>query len=204
VFLLAWLGSGAFWIHNHHTTRSAQAQVPMAETTLAFEQWQDQGWRELPTTRSVLGPVLAQSFDFQLAGALETIEQALIAQGWSVIEPMSWRRVVGGFSRNPMPFPRAFNGRSEALWLKKTRPDGSVSHVFRLWASGVSLAPKDIEEKSQPVWLGQLRATELERNWLGLARWVDVPAADEIEVLANTWPNQLIIPAQRPWLEPNG
>ena len=199
IFIVCWMVFSYVHIEQRLEQRWVASQVPVQEQTMTQEEWQSGGWRELPAERSLLGPPIARVFDFQLAGGLGAIEAALADQGWQRVERLTGQRMFASLGRVPMHWPRALNGRAEALLMTKTEPDGEV-RVVRLWASGLSVTTDLL---TQPVWLGQVRRVSAQRGWLGFQRWLDVmddgPLVD-LKQSMDPWP---LIRSRRLWSEPS-
>lgn len=199
VFVLCWIVFAWAHVEQRLDDRLVASQVPIQSQVTSVSAWQGGGWRTLPDQRSLLGPPIARVFDFQVAGERSALRSALVNQGWEQAEPITWRLLFAHLGRGPVHWPRALNGRAEALLMTQEQPNGQVT-VLRLWASGLSVMS---ETNGQPVWLGQVRRVQAERGFLGFQRWFDV-ADDEplltLEASLAEWP---FIRSRPLWSEPN-
>lgn len=193
LFVLAWLALGGFAVHQGHAQRLANSQVPVIEAVMAKDQWRAGGWRSLPQTRSVMGPEATRSFDIQWAGGLDSIERRLREQGWQPVPTLTWRERLDRLDTRPLPWPRAFNGQREALWMQQTNDRGEIEHLIRLWRSGVSVVPDSGEGEPQPVWFVQLRAVERQSSGWGLSRWIDRLDRDLVAALVEREGDDVVV-----------
>ena len=202
MFVVVWVALGWVNVHKGIGERLASSQVPLAEAVMPMDAWLAGGWQTLPQTRSVLGPRVMQSFDFQWAGPLVVVADRLSAAGWQAMPQLSWRERLDRVDSQPMPWPRAFNGQREVLWMQKTNDQGGVEYLIRLWRSGVSIDPQTPQAERLPVWLVQLRGVEPAPNWLGLTRWTDRLVPDRVNALAEREAPRVVVTSPRLLSEP--
>lgn len=212
VFLSAWVVLAGVHINTQYSVRLQASEVPLNAQFMGQHQWLDGGWQTLPDRRSLLGPERSQTIDFQLAASLgdagnegdrtqggrtqgdqtQGLITQLEAQGWARVPPITWRGLIDGLSQRPLHWPRALNGRSEALLMMRTdKVDGGVE-VLRLWASGLVIET-DQESLLKPVWLGQVRRVKVERGFWGLMRWVDEASAAPLNEFSQSFSDQVFI-----------
>ncbi len=197
LFVVAWVAIGGWMISDGHADRMANSQVPLTEATMPEDEWRSGGWQTLPQVRSVLGPPATQPFDFQWAGDLTKIEAQLRARGWQPLPTLTWRERLERVDTQPTPWPRAFNGQREVLWMQRGNDRGEIEYTIRFWRSGVALTLAHGEGDQQPIWLGQLRAVDRQTNWLGFSRWVDRPAPKQVAALGSAVGQAMMITSMR-------
>ena len=156
------------WQVGEHTDEDLAAlQSTTVTRSIAAEDWWDGGWRSLPSERARLSSVGSRAFDAQFAVAPERLATLLRADGWAPVPESDWRWFLQALNPEPtersLPLiGRAYEGRPEALLLAKNiAPEGHLL-TFRLWDSGVRLAPGE-----QVVYLGQVAEETLVQR-LGL------------------------------------
>lgn len=207
VFLSAWVVLAGVQINAQYTTRLQASEVPLNVQLMGQHQWLEGGWQTLPDRRSLLGPEISQAIDFQLAASLadESSEgeqtkvdqtKGLIGrledQGWVRVPPITWRGLINGLSQRPLHWPRALNGRSEALLMTRTDQVNRNVEVLRLWASGLVIET-DQESLLKPVWLGQMRGVQMEQGFWGLMRWVDEAGSAPLNEFSQSFSDQAFI-----------
>jgi len=203
VFFGAWVLLAGVHVQQEYEPRLTQSEVPINPQVMSQQRWLAGGWQSLPDRRSLLGPEIAQSIDFQLAAPLvhagagngdekDGLLAQLEAQGWVSVPPISWRGVLMGLNQSPMHWPRALNGRSEAILMTRTQGETGQVQVLRLWDSGLLLKTDEVSPLI-PVWLGQARAVQLERGLLGFRRWRDQPDSSPIDALREQFGDDALI-----------
>ena len=203
LFFGAWVLLAGVHVHQQVETRLSESEVPINPQVMSQQRWRSGGWQSLPDRRSLLGPEIAQSIDFQLAAPLvdarggngdgkKGLLAQLEAQGWVSVPPISWRGVMMGLNHSPLHWPRALNGRSEAILMARSQKATGQVEVLRLWDSGLLL---ETDEASPliPVWLGQARVVQLERGLLGFRRWRDRPDPSPVEALQEQFGDEVLI-----------
>ncbi len=199
VFLGAWAVLAGVHIDTQYTARLQASEVPINAQVMSQEAWLQGGWRTLPDRRSLLGPEIAQTIDFQLAGVLVDeggstpgLISSLEAQGWVREPAITWRRVIDGLGEDPLHWPRALNGRSEAVLMTRTDETTGRVEVLRLWASGLTIETAE-RGGAKPVWLGQVRRVKMERGFWGWMRWVDEASSVPLDELAQQFGQAVFI-----------
>lgn len=162
-------------VNLHSRSETAMIQASMALRYMALEQWWDGGWQELPEERTS-APVAAKYFTGQIVADREHIVRLLSAAAWEEVPDADWLWLIQAL--NPQPneaslplLGRAFQGRSEALLMRKTAPEGARLVTVRLWDSGLRLGADE-----QVVFLLQVAEEQLVQR-LGLfSYWRSAPA----------------------------
>jgi len=156
------------WQVGEHTDEDLVAlQSTTATRSIAAEDWWNGAWRSLPAERTRLSAVEARVFDAQFAVRPERLAGLLEADGWAPVPESDWRWFLQALNPEPtersLPLiGRAYEGRPEVLLLQKDiAPEGHLM-TFRLWDSGMRLAPDE-----QVVYLGQVAEETLVQR-LGL------------------------------------
>jgi len=156
------------WQVGEHTDEDLAAlQSTTVTRSIAAEDWWNGAWRSLPAERTRLSAVEARVFDAQFAVRPERLAGLLEADGWAPVPESDWRWFLQALNPEPtersLPLiGRAYEGRPEVLLLQKDiAPEGHLM-TFRLWDSGMRLAPDE-----QVVYLGQVAEETLVQR-LGL------------------------------------
>lgn len=192
-FRMRWVGvflvSGLFFstthIHLAGPERLANSEVPLTLQTMTYQMWSKDGWQSLPKYRSVFGSPLERQLDFQVAGDLKSIEARLYLAGWQRVPAMDWVDWLSGLADQPLPWPRALNGRREALLMTRSVSSSEQIDVLRLWESGVVLSG-GAGDQMQTVWLGQVRRATLQAGLMGVRRWEDGMETEPLDALNET------------------
>ncbi len=184
---LAWTFYGsfalaAFW----YAPRSVNATLdrfkpPLPQASLAMADWWADGLQD------------ARSFDIEVAGRLQPLQQRLLAQGWQVQREADWVSVLGlldddtTLAERPV-LPIALDAHPEALLLRRRGDHDDRIDVVRLW-----LAPARLEQGT-PLWVGRVETLQVRRRMRLLMLWQPLPSqpslpADMRAVLA-TFPHQ--------------
>ena len=143
------------------------AYTPQRDLTqMTLADWWLDGWQEMPHLRTDLRGRGEHPFNFQYAGALATLQQALEPAGWRPAEPLGWHNLLHLLSPSltlqELPvLPQVHDGRHESLALEKEL-EGGGRLVLRLWPANVQLLPR-----GEPLWLGSVSA-QSRRRMLGL------------------------------------
>lgn len=120
--------------------------------------WWQQDWQLLDKQRAVFGSHPARYFNFQYAGDIERLANALQQTGWQSSNPAGWLWPLETLNPQPdynsLPIPgRDYLGHKENLRLLLPGAILGETRVvtLRLWDSGMSL-----EDTGDRVYLGQL------------------------------------------------
>lgn len=177
------------WQVGVHLEEDLEAvRIPIEERPLASEDWWETEWARLPTQRTRASAAPARDFNLQVAMPLDSVAGGLAADGWTTVEPASWRWVLQ--SLNPeadtrtLPLTgRNFLGQSERLVLRRATDDPEQQWVLRLWDSGGRL-----DAVGTPLYLGQFTLERLEqRLWLFNLWRPQYPTEADLARLANAW-----------------
>ena len=159
----------------HLEAETAAVQAPVVQQQVPREQWWNDGWQMLPEQRTTARTVAATEFTAQVAASPERVATLLTAAGWEQVPETGWLWMVQALNPDPdqatLPLlGRAFQGRSEALLLRRTRPSDGRLLTARLWDSGLRLSDDD-----QVVFLLQVAGEQLVQR-LGLfSYWRSAP-----------------------------
>jgi membrane protein DedA with SNARE-associated domain len=156
------------WQVREHQQQDLEAlQTPLVVQQMEAGNWWDSGWQELPMKRTRLSSVASSMFNAQVAVEPQRITELLQPEGWQIVPETDWRWIIQALNPEPdqasLPLlGRAFQGRSEAMLLRRNlAPEGHLL-TLRLWDSGVRLMPGE-----QTLYLGQLSEERLVQR-LGL------------------------------------
>ena len=144
---------------------SLQTGIPTRELT--EQAWWDGQWRQLPALRTRLVSVASTRFNAQVAVDRDRISGMFERAGWERVPDTDWLWVLQALNPEPdqasLPLlGRAFQGRSEALLLRRTVAGTDRILTLRMWDSGVRLLPR-----RQILYLAQLSEEQLVQR-LGL------------------------------------
>ena len=151
------LAVGATWhgVQNH-TQNLQRYTVQQETTTLADDDWWQQGWRKLPAYREDLRDRNNHPLNLQFAGNPQQLAQQLTAQGWrrpTEVTPLSWLSWLN--PQAPLEslavLPQVHDGHSEELLLVRDDADNGRMLALRLWPSHYRL-----QQSQQPLWLGNI------------------------------------------------
>ncbi len=125
--------------------------------------WRNSAWQALPAWRIDLEGSHEQPLNFQWAGTLEKLQQALRAQGWhaapalSPLSAMNWLAPAPDIGALPV-LPEVNDGQHQQLMLIAPH-DGAARQltVLRLWPSNHELL-----DNGNPVWIGKVSRQYLE------------------------------------------
>ena len=144
-------------------------------TTLAAEQWWQRDWATLPAQRNERDVRRRWSLDVQIAGPLQPLQQALVAQGWRVQPQADWVATLALLddskpARAQVVLPATLDARPEELLLLHAgrRPDEQI--VLRLWPAPASLSDRT------PLWMGTAQTLHYRRPLHAASLWL--PVAD--------------------------
>ena len=160
-------------VHLRPDLVSLQAATPVIE--VAEADWWAGGWQDLPADRTRVTSVESRRFNAQVAVDKESLSRLLQATGWETVPEADWRWVIQALNPEPneatLPLlGRAFEGRSEALLLRKKMRESGRIRTIRLWDSGLRLMPGQ-----KTLYLAQLSEEQLVQR-LGLfSYWRAVP-----------------------------
>lgn len=150
--------------------------------------WWSQGWRDAPQERSRNSSVLVREFNIQVALPLETIRRTLLAKGWEPVPPANWTWLMKTLNPDPdvnslAVLSKDFQGRQEVLKLRNPEGNTLSQLTFRVWDSGIRLAPGD-----QPLYLVQWSEEVLQQRLKFFSHWRAIPlSAERLQELAGTF-----------------
>lgn len=136
--------------------------LPRPEITqISAEQWQADGWEQLPRVRKDTRNRQNHPLNIQYTGDLAQLESVLNARGWARAEDLTWNGILKflspGLPLTELPLlPQVHDGRHESLALIKTLPDARYL-ALRLWPAFIQIHPT-----GRPLWLGSV--TELHKQ----------------------------------------
>ncbi len=168
-------------VQEHHAQELAALASPAAVQDMDRGAWWAGRWREVPQERTRLASVGSRRFDMQVAVTPERVTALLGADGWEAVPDSDWRWIVQALNPEPdqanLPLlGRAYQGRSEALLLRRNiEPEGRLL-TFRLWDSGFRLMPG-----GQVLYVGQTAEEELVQRYGVFSYWSASPMRESLE-----------------------
>lgn len=164
------------WQSTEHVARETSAlQIVIPEQQMTEASWWSSAWQELPRERTSVSSLASRRFNAQVAIDPAQMAGLLSRQGWQQVAASDWRWILQAL--NPQPneaslplLGRAFRGRSEALLLRKIRPDTGQLFTVRLWDSGVRLIPG-----GQTLYLAQFSEEQLIQRLDFFSYWRSAP-----------------------------
>jgi len=167
----------AWQVNEHAREDLTSLQTAMVVQELDRSTWWESGWQEMSMERTQLKSVASRKFNAQIAADPERVSALLEQAGWESVPATDWRWIIQALNPEPdqasLPLlGRAYEGRSEALLLRRNlQPDGGLLTI-RLWDSGVRLSPGE-----QVLYFGQL-SEEILVQRLGLFSYWRSTAVD--------------------------
>jgi len=164
------------WQSSEHVAQETAAlQIIIPEQRMPEDVWWSSGWRELPTERTSVSSLASRRFNAQAAIRPGRMAELLARDGWQQVPESDWRWILQALNPKPneasLPLlGRAFRGRSEALLLRKMRPDTGQLFTVRLWDSGVRLEPG-----GQVLYLAQFSEEQLVQRLGFFSYWRSAP-----------------------------
>ncbi|WP_020677583.1 bifunctional DedA family/phosphatase PAP2 family protein [Geopsychrobacter electrodiphilus] len=149
--LLMLLLAGVGHINQRHASDLLRYRAQEPLQILESADWQNQGFRQLPTWRYTLLGDMEQPLTLQLAGDPQYLARALFRHGWQPAPGLTARQLLNLFVSDipvaQLPLlPRLSNGRREILRLVKYVPPSRM--VLRLWPTSFQL------KNGEPLWAG--------------------------------------------------
>ena len=169
LFLFTWQ------VKENLSSELASLHVVVTERQLSAQTWWDGAWRDMPTQRTSVSAVASRRFNAQVAVDPDRVAAVLEKGGWERVPESDWRWVLQALNPEPneasLPLlGRAFEGRSEALLMRRTHPATGELFTMRMWDSGVRLEPGN-----QALYLAQISEEQLVQR-LGLfSYWRSAP-----------------------------
>lgn len=164
------------WQVNEHLREDLSLLAsPMVTQVVDRDAWWAEGWQDLPQDRTQLTSVVSRRFNVQIAADPGEMSRLLEQNGWQAVPDTDWRWIIQALNPDPdqasLPLlGRAFQGRSEALLLRKNLEADGHLLTIRLWDSGYRLAPG-----GQILYLGQLSEEVLVQRLGVFSYWRSSP-----------------------------
>jgi membrane-associated phospholipid phosphatase len=157
----------------------AALKLPLPQREITAQDWWDSEWQSLPRERTGLKNVAAREFNFQFAGAPDSLARLLAVHGWQEAEPANWRWSILSMNPEPTeftlpPLKKDYLGQADILLLHRLGGDPSTQETIRIWDSGVRLKPG-----GQSVYLGQVASEVLVQRMKFFSYWSAIPATQE-------------------------
>jgi membrane protein DedA with SNARE-associated domain/membrane-associated phospholipid phosphatase len=171
IFYGSFLALFSWQVNEHLNSDLALLKSPTVLQHVDRDSWWESGWKEMPMERTQLSSVASRNFNAQIAADPAKVASLLERNGWESVPPTDWRWIIQALNPDPdqanLPLlGRAFQGRSEALLLKRNlQADGRLLTV-RLWDSGFRLEPG-----GQVLYLGQLSEEVLVQRFGLFSYW---------------------------------
>lgn len=165
---LAWTFYGSFvLVAAWYAPRSADATLvrfepPPPRESLAMADWWMHGLHD------------ARSFDIEIAGRLQPLQQRLLAQGWRVQPEAGWVSVLGLLDDDTLladqpVLPIALDAHPEELLLRRKSEQADRIEVLRVWP-----APARLEDGT-PLWVGRFETMQARKRLRLLILWKPLP-----------------------------
>ena len=181
IFYLSFFALFAWQVHEHYPDERARLQATTVVLEMDERAWWESQWQSLPRERTRVTSIASRRFNAQVAAEPATVAALLARTGWRAVPESDWRWVLQALNPEPdqasLPLlGRAYQGRSEALLLRKNvSPQGRLQTV-RLWDSGVRLQPG-----GRPLYLGQLAEEELVQRFGLFSFWRSAPMSEDLQ-----------------------
>jgi hypothetical protein len=164
------------WQVNEHTGNEVAAlHAVVPSETMAEQYWWNGGWQELPTERTRAFSVASRRFNAQVLVEPDDVAAALEQEGWERVPDTDWLWLIQALNPEPdqasLPLlGRAYQGRTEALLMKRISPTTGQLVTIRLWDSGVRLQPG-----MKVLYLAQISEELLEQRFGLFSYWRSRP-----------------------------
>ncbi|MDI1252540.1 bifunctional DedA family/phosphatase PAP2 family protein [Thermomonas sp.] len=184
---LAWAFYGSFALAAvWYAPRSADATLarfepPPPRESLATADWWVHGLHD------------TRSFDIEIAGALQPLQERLVAQGWRVQPEAGWISVLGLLDETrPLPrqpvLPIALDAHPEEMLLRRKSGHADQIEVLRVWP-----APARLEDGT-PLWVGRFETMQARKRLRLLMLWKPLPSTAgmpaDMRSAISTFPHQ--------------
>jgi membrane protein DedA with SNARE-associated domain/membrane-associated phospholipid phosphatase len=175
IFYGSLLALFSWQVSEHLSEDLALLKSPTVLQEISSENWWESGWKDMPMNRTQLSSVASQTFNVQIAADLGQISGLLETKGWEPVPATDWRWMIQALNPEPdqanLPLlGRAFQGRSEALLLRRNLEAEGRLLTLRLWDSGFRLAPGN-----RVLYLGQLSEEVLVQRFSLFSYWRSTP-----------------------------
>lgn len=164
--------------HTHEDLAALQSTTVIRE--VPADHWWASEWNRMSMDRTQLVSVASQRFNAQAAVDPGAIADYLEDAGWEPVPDTDWRWFLQALNPKPdaVTLPllgRAYQGRPEALLLKKNIESGERILTIRFWDSGVRLTPA-----GQVLYLGQISEEVLVQRFGLYSYWRAVPVEHQL------------------------
>jgi len=182
--------SGSWYTHRHYSQELAHYSPQVEIHRITLSTWKTIGWQQLPAYRVDIEGTNEQPMNFQWAGSLASLQDALHQLGWETAAPvspmnsMNWLVPEPDISTLPI-LPQVNDGQHQKLLLVAPHsPEDNYLTVVRLWPSNHELFSGNV-----PVWAGNVSKLYVEQEipliaYLRTAPDFDGPAQHLHAVLA--------------------
>ncbi len=172
-FGVAFLIIGGIYTAQHWVMNRTSWEPQINGGVLAMQQWQQDGWRQLPTHRSALTEHDDERFNLQFVGDAQFWLEQLQQAGWQLHagRPGSWWQML---SPQPEPdqlplFRQDYQGHTAETLLSRVGEGGI--QVIRLWRSGWLVTDKTTSES---IWLGRISQEQITQRGYWFSVWQPV------------------------------
>jgi len=175
-FYIAFAAAAAWHAPRHADRLLAQFAAAAPTTAMAAESWWQRDWATLPAQRNERDVRRRWSLDVQVAGPLQPLQQALVAQGWRVQPQADWVATLGLLdedkpAREQVVLPATLEARPEELLLLRPGRSAGEQIVLRLWPAPATLSD------GTPLWMGSAQTLRFQKPLRAASLWL--PVADD-------------------------
>ncbi len=163
--LVAGFYTQRFWLDNQLSW-----EPKLTGGLISMQNWQRDGWEQLPTHRSELTKHQRERFNLQYIGDTGLLLEPLQQKGWKMHTQRSgsWWQML---SPQPQPeqlplFRQDYQGHTAEFLL--SRANGDSMQVIRLWKSGWSVVN---DAQQQPIWLGRISQEKIGQRGYWFSVW---------------------------------
>ncbi|HSM10033.1 MAG TPA: VTT domain-containing protein [Lysobacter sp.] len=167
--------AAALW-HAPRSVDSLLSRYDAAPATVLMSptDWWQRGWASLPAQRNERDARRRWPLDLQVAGPLDPLRSALLANGWRVQPQADWLATIALLdddvpAREQAVLPATLDAHAEALLLLREGERPGEQFALRLWAAPASL------DDGTPLWLGSAQTLHLTRPLGAFALWRPLP-----------------------------
>ena len=174
-FYIAFAVAAAWHAPRHADRLLAKFAAAAPTTRLAAESWWQRDWASLPAQRNERDVRRRWLLDVQVAGPLQPLQQALIAQGWRVQPQADWVATLGLLDDDKpahaqVVLPATLEARPEELLLLHPGRSADEQIALRLWPAPATLSD------GAPLWMGTAQTLRYQKPLRAASLWL--PVAD--------------------------
>jgi membrane protein DedA with SNARE-associated domain len=183
---LAWVFYGTFTVAAlWHAPRSVDAMLARFEIqpvvqSLAFDDWWNVGWQQLPARRNEFDNEQRWPLDVQVAGSLQSLQRQLETAGWRAQPQAGWQEALQLLNIKLLPdqqpvLPATLDTHAESLLMLRPGANPGEMYALRLWQAPAQLRQNGNEI---PLWIGSAQVLRHHEALRLVDMWLPMTEAD--------------------------